>query len=152
MPFLLSVFKFNKLPVGSRSAGNQLNKSLTSYDCIKPVYFMSRIFGLLPFSVRQNSNGSVESAKVNLFDMFWFLCAIGIYLTLSYFHLPQTKDLKNSITEENSTSKSVLFSSIEIIFLATYLKVVVFIILDMLNRKLFANILTEIAKFDKSVR
>lgn len=46
----------------------------------KPIYYCSRMFGLLPFSLEYDANGEIKAPKVSKFDAVWFVSSIAIYL------------------------------------------------------------------------
>lgn len=54
----------------------------------RPIYFYSRILGLMPFSISYNENGRVQKAKIGVFDGVWFVISICTYLSLAFtcFH------------------------------------------------------------------
>lgn len=122
-----------------------LKKPLTFYDCSRPVYLMSRLFGLFPFTVHYDSNGCMQRAAVGAFDGVWFIGAITLNLFLAYLMLIQVK----SSIEEKSSAK---FIAGRIIFTVNFVMVVAFIVLDMINRHRLVNTIKEIIKFDTSVR
>lgn len=66
------------------------------YDCIRPAYILSRIFGLLPFSINYNGNGHVESVCAPRFDAIWFVGAILMNLLFTYFTIDTIKGSKQA--------------------------------------------------------
>lgn len=145
MEFPLSLLKLETPPPTQFGAENQTKKPLTFYHSIQPVYSISRIFGLLPFTVRYSSNGYMDKAKVRFFDIIWFIFMIIVNLSLTY-----QMRIKLQLMIENDTS--ILFASARMIILLNFVKVAVSSVLDMLNRNRLVKMLKDFLKFDKSVR
>lgn len=40
---------------------------------IRPIYYFSRVFGFLPFSIEFDSKGEVQNARISAFDFLWFV-------------------------------------------------------------------------------
>lgn len=107
----------------------------------QPVYYFSRFSGLLPFTIAYDSNGSMEKARVYLFDIFWCLISICLYLAgLVYAY----EDVKNA-----HKHTSIMYF---IVHVPCLLCGPVCIALDMLNRKRLVNILDNFIIFDREVR
>lgn len=51
----------------------------------RPIYYYSRIFGLMPFTIMYDSNGDPQEPRVGLFNFVWFIAAIGLYTSMAYF-------------------------------------------------------------------
>lgn len=60
-------------------------KQMDFWDGFKPVYYFSRAFGLLPFSICRTANGDMLEPKVNRFDGVWFLFTTVVFLSAPYF-------------------------------------------------------------------
>lgn len=107
----------------------------------QPIYYFSRSIGLWPFTITYNSNGSVKEARVHLFDSFWFLISISLYLT-AIFYINKRIEAKDESTYlfVNSIS-NILLHSVGAIG----------IVLDMYNRKSLVNILEKFSIFDREV-
>lgn len=61
-----------------------LKKMTFSYS-LRPIYYFSRIFGLLPFTIVYDTNGDVYEARVTCFDILWFIISVCLYLLLALF-------------------------------------------------------------------
>lgn len=140
-----TIFLSSKIKQKITFLNNKPKKPLTFAQCIHPIYVISRLFGLLPFSVHLNSNGNVERARIKIFDIAWFLCAISINLFLAYFILTRKK---NSLEIESK----VLMIGNYIIFSITFIMAPLSIILDMFNRHRLVKMFKDIMEFDKTVR
>lgn len=51
---------------------------------VRPIYYFSRLFGLLSFSVVRNSIGEIHKPRVRIIDGLFFVIAICWYLALAY--------------------------------------------------------------------
>ena len=84
-------FKFIKIVQTTFISNNKTNKikpqakKLNFMDSFRPVYYFSRIFGLLPFSFIYDSNGDVQKTKITKFDGLWFLISMFVYVLMSFF-------------------------------------------------------------------
>lgn len=147
MRFPFSVFKLQTSGLGHRGIENHTGKPLDFYDSVKPVLIISRVFGLLPFTLHRNTQGFIQKSKIYVFDVFWLILTIIVNLTLAIVYLPSIYE-----TIDNTIDKSILFASGKIVFLFSLLKVVVEVLLDLLNRNRFVKIVKDFVKFDESVR
>lgn len=126
-----------------KSEGRQRKKSLNINYCVEPGYLMCRIFGLLPFSIKYNVNGSIKAAKVNILDAFWFIGAIGLNLFFSYREVTNTVFL--------DIDSSVLYLIFRTVSFVNYILIAFSIVMDMLNRNRIINILNDLISFDNIV-
>lgn len=53
------------------------------YRLAQPIYYISRLFGLLPFTLQCDDNGAVKCVTVTIFDKIWFAIALSWYAVLS---------------------------------------------------------------------
>lgn len=124
---------------------NVNSKKLTFAYSFKPIYYFSRIFGFMPFSVVHDSTGAIQLARVRTVDFLWFIISIGIYVS-SAIHLvvsiDQTPIPDKSIILVNCTRSIVVIRK-----LLSCLS----IILDMSNRSKIVDILKKISSFDERV-
>lgn len=124
---------------------NHLRKNrLDFYDCVRPIYVMNRIFGLLPFTVDFDSDGNIERARVGTFDLIWFISFTAIYMAI--------QSLVDSSTKGASDfESSVLLIFDRLFWIVGCTKMFMAIILDMLNRHRFIKLLKNFLVFDKNV-
>lgn len=59
----------------------------------RPIYYSSRIFGLMPFTFVYNSKGKIDGSKVELVDILWLIISITINLTMAFMILGSTQYL-----------------------------------------------------------
>lgn len=110
-----------------------------------PVYYFSRIFGFMPFSIAFDSNGTIRSAQVKVIDILWSLISISF----NFFYAIQfaiffgfEEILNQSFTLANST-KSIIVSR----KLCNCLSIGI----DMCNRFKLVGILKNVNTVDKKV-
>lgn len=120
-------------------------KELSFYDCMRPVYISTRIFGLSPFVPIYDSSGNVLGARVRIFDAVWFVGAIAINLGLSFL-------MFMTIRPPDVTESSVLFISGQIFSIFNFIMIPLSIVLDMVNRNRLIASLRDLMAFDKNVR
>lgn len=112
----------------------------------RPVYYFSRFVGLWPFTIANDSNGSIKAAHVNLFDRLWFLLSICLYSVALYYTYADMREINHS---------SVDSYFMDVINYITQIPILLFeasnIVLDMLNRKILVNILNKFIIFDSKV-
>lgn len=110
----------------------------------RPIYLVSRAFGLLPFSIVYHPNGDILNVRVSRLDGIWFgisLCLylFGIYSSLLYIsHSPNLK--------LNARILNIAYGSSYVLgFIFGFLSV----ILDMRNRFQLIGIIKKFIIFDK---
>lgn len=111
-----------------------------------PVYYFSRIFGLMPFTVAHGTNESIRKPEVRLVDGVWFGVSICFYIALAILILKSVK-LPDSAHKPSY-----------ILMLGDYLQLIVgliyaslIIIFDMCNRCKLVGILNKFIIFDHEV-
>lgn len=50
----------------------------------RPIYYSSRAFGLMPFTLVYNSNGTIDGQKIKVVDIIWFIISISINLFVTF--------------------------------------------------------------------
>lgn len=125
------------------TVSNRSKNTLDFYHSIKPLCTMSRIFGLLPFTVHRD-NGVYES-KFTIFNKIWFVCTITTSFFLAFAMLPKIK-----YTIEVETS--IMFATGQVMLLLNFMKINLAILFDVLNRKRLIKLWKKFVEFDKSVR
>lgn len=112
---------------------------------IRPIYHISRIVGLFPFTIVHDLNGDVQEAQVNLLDFLWFKISICMYLLMAYYYCD---GLEWSATPHVSFVLTI-GDNLLMIFGMLYGAIVV--IADMCNRSRLICILKQFTIFDKEV-
>lgn len=115
------------------------------WDGFKPIYYFSRVFGLMPFSIRRGPYGNIEEPKVNGMDGLWCLfTTIVVYLSgalISHRYKPDSyKTIYLSILlDDFHLTMSLAFGALEIA-------------MDMINRFKLFELWKCFIVFDKEVR
>lgn len=109
----------------------------------RPIYYFSRISGLMPFSITYGANGEVQRPKITILDGIWFVISIfvnslQVYLTLRVMFVKQT----------SPTFVMILGNTF---LLMTTIYGVGAVAMDMCNRFKFIEILKSLAIFDNQV-
>lgn len=113
-------------------------QTLNFMHSFRPVYYISRIFGLMPFTIIYHSNCEVVQSKVTILDALWLVTNVVSY-SLSAFYL-------------KINPGSVFFSLLANIFLKFGLFYSASVIaIDMCNRYKFIEIFKKFTTFDKEV-
>lgn len=113
-------------------------RTLNFMQSFRPVYYVSRVFGLKPFSIIYDSNGAVQQSKITKFDGLWFVISMCIYVMMAF-------------SVEESTDGKFIFLLGNVFTIFGLACSVLTIIFDMYNRSRFIDILKNISIFDKEV-
>lgn len=108
----------------------------------KPIYYFSRFLGLLPFSLKYDSNGEIQMPKISKFDGVWFIVSITIYLALA-------KIASLSIEIQKNASSPMLILSNTLLLMFGLIYGAIMIVENMCGRFRFVGILKMITAFDK---
>lgn len=112
-------------------------KKINFIHGFRPIYYFSRAFSLMPFSIQCDSNGDPEEPKVYLSELIIFSISIILCLAMAYdehHNLPFMYTLVGKCT-----------------LLTNMISSTVIIALDMYNRSNLICILSNFNKFDKNV-
>lgn len=109
----------------------------------RPVYYFSRIFGFLPFTIVYNANGSIQGPKVRVFDITWFMLSIALYILSAFMHFRSIENLK-------SQSFVLIVGDFLLLKLGLVFCILV-IVMDMCNRFKLVEILKQFNSFDDKV-
>lgn len=112
----------------------------------RPVYFASRVFGLMPFSINYDSNGVVQGPKVRIFDIVWFITSICLYMC--FIH--QTIQTITSFKSPDSSIYLIWIGN-EILLMFGLVFGVITICTDMFNRYRIVDIVKSFNTFDNEV-
>lgn len=112
----------------------------------RPIYYFSRVFGLMPYTITYSSHGSIIGCEVKMFNALWFIASLTINLTLALMISKDTLYLRNPQIASNILSGGDYFLEIY----GTIFNVVL-IVMDMCMRSKFVNILQKINVFDEEV-
>lgn len=110
-----------------------------------PIYYFSRFFGLMPFSLIYDSDGEIQAPRISLLDGVWFIISICVYVFAAFTNfqivtLPKEMPLA-----------SLLYFGHYILLIQGLLVCTIAIGLDMYNRNKVVAILKTFIAFDKEV-
>lgn len=111
----------------------------------QPIYYFSRFFGLLPFSLAHDSNGELQAPKIRIFDGFWFIISILVYLAITNVSLLRTD------IQKYPQSLPILILGNEFLLVFGLIYGVIMIIENMCSRFKFVRILKTFINFDREV-
>lgn len=117
---------------------------LNIFHIFRRNYIKSRCFGLMPFTIRWNANNTIDGTIVTVFDILWFLAALGIYLTLAYFTVAM-------YLYSNLAKAMVLFIGRRIILFLGLIFGFINICMDMFNRNRIVKIFNDFYEFDQII-
>lgn len=111
--------------------------------CFRPIYYFTRVWGMMPFSFTRDSNGELRGSKITKRDMLWLIVSIPVYLSvglLNNFNLKILEDVK-----------ATMILGDHIVLVVNLLFGIFMIIMDLWNRYKIVNILIMFIIFDKEV-
>lgn len=134
----------NPFLITTENASKQV--SHCSHSFYRPIYIVSRIFGLMPFSIAYHSNGVIYRPVVNKLDALWFLLAMATFISFIYlsFEFFISGEHANLLTAVSFVGTFFVFGFNVIVCLLA-------INLDMCFRFKFVNIFKKITTFDRKV-
>lgn len=112
---------------------------------ITPIHICSRIFGLVPFKIVRASNGEIEGARVNKFDVVWFVVSMCLYLFLAYAYI------ETNGFQPNPDDSYILTLGDNLLIAAGLVYATLIIAMDMYNRQKIVEILKQFISFDRRV-
>lgn len=113
--------------------------------CIRPIYYMSRVCGLLPFSIARNSNGEIQAPRIRILDCLYFTLSIVWYIFLTYSSYHEIQNWPSLNKSQVLTVSNYSLLILGLIFGALT------ITMDMFNRTRLVEILKKFIRFDKNV-
>lgn len=109
---------------------------------IQPIYYFSRIFGLMPIKLVYDSNGSINGARIIVTGVLWSIISIGLHMYVAIhfsLHVECTKGV-TSIILANGTKTIVM---LHIVFNCLC------IMMELCNCFKLADILKKLNSFDE---
>lgn len=128
----------------SNVAKNSFVRQMDFWDGFKPIHYFSRVFGLMPFSIRRDPYGNIQEPKVNAIDGLWCLfttivCLLGAFVS----HRSKPDSYKTIylliVLDDFHLTMSLVFGALTIA-------------MDMINRFKIAELWKSFIMFDKEVR
>lgn len=131
----------------SKSVEKDPNLSnMNSAYSYRPIYYFSRIFGLMPFSIIYSSDGRAQKPRVSVFDGLWFVISICIYILMAVI------SYKNIILPTNSNSSYLMILGDYVLLILGLFIGALTIGMDMCNRFKIVDILKMFDTFDNKVK
>lgn len=113
--------------------------------CVKPIYYISRVFGMLPFTIVCTPTGEIDRPKVGPFDFVWFVISLLFHSILTYVTCTIL------LVPARWHPLYILLCGNRWLLVLGNMLGVSQVILDMWNRKRFVNILKQLNAFDNEV-
>lgn len=121
-------------------------KKLNIEHVFRPLYYYSRFSAQWSFSVIHDSNGKIQTARVGFLGLLWPILIISftIILALDAYEL-----LRFGVEEQVIPIRSIVGN---VFSLCMPLFVAIEVVLNIINRKKFIDILEKFDTFDNEVR
>lgn len=131
-------------PISTSQAQTNRQNALTFFQCIQPVYYVSRVFGFTPFSFKFDSNAVITGYEVKPLDLIWFVISFFNYLFMAFiaWNTISTPTLEVSIILVYGNNLLVIVGLIFGAFSVAF---------DMFNRQRLVNLMKNSITFDKKV-
>lgn len=127
-------------------AKNRIQKSDFTLT-FQPIYYISRIIGLIPFSISFDLNGEPQRPKVGKFDSIWLIISISVYLYGAWSFIKKFE----SPSDPQESSYIIIYIDNAILVIGLLLGVLA-VVLDWWNRYKLVEILEKLLIFDKEVK
>lgn len=122
-----------------------LLKNINFAHNIKPIHFISRIFGLMPFRMVPNLNDGNTEPQVKILDIVWFIVAIFIYLFLAVFYFRLIK------LPSDPNGSYVLVLGDKLLTCLVLVNAAIMVVKNMFDRFKLTEIVQKFISFDKKV-
>lgn len=127
-------------PVHPSVGGNQAQEEKFNFAySFRPVYYISRLFGLMSFSIIYDENGEVQKCAVTKFDAIWFVISLSMYFLMGFL-------LQHYAISTAAFAMGNIFGLLNFVF--SFFAIVI----NMCNRCKVIEILKNITIFDEEVR
>lgn len=112
----------------------------------RPVYYVSRAFGLMPYTIIYDTNGEPIKPKITARDSLWMTISVFIYLTLGYSAYQNM-----ALPENRSTTSYILILGDSVLLILSLVFGGQLIIMDFFNRFKLVDVVKKITAFDVEV-
>lgn len=120
---------------------------LNIYKIAIPLYWIIRLFGMLPFSLqRSNDNGEVENVMVTILDKIWFALSLCSYCLLAYL------GIAFSLNDTRKESSTFVYAASNCILCLGLVHGIFTISKNMFQREQILRCLHELNACDKELR
>lgn len=124
----------------------ELSKNFNFMYSFRPIYYFSRAYGFLPFTIIYNSRGTIHGIEVQTFDILWFGISIIMNSILAFMISIDTELLQDS-----KGGSIILVGGDYLAHIFSMVFLVLSIGTDMCIRYKLVDILKKINKFDEKV-
>lgn len=123
------------------------NENFNFSHNFSPVYYYSRLFGLMPFTIDGETGRGIQKPKVNISDGLWFLVSIAIYISMALIAY-----INMQLPPDANTAAFILVLGDYVLLIVGLIYSALIIIFDMYNRIRLTDILNKFITFDKEVK
>lgn len=143
----VSIIKTTQYPTTQKVTQEKLRAENVNFEySFRPIYYISRFFGLMPFSIVFDPIRGIQKPHVNIFDGIWFFVSILIYISMAFISY---NDIK--LSKDSNTASFILMLGDSVLLILGLIYSALIIIFDMRNRFKLIEILNKFIKFDKEV-
>lgn len=114
----------------------------------RPIYLVSRVFGLMPFSIVYYPNGGVHKPKITKYDGFWLVLSLSIYI----YGIFSTTSYINDYSASLRFNSKILNIGYTLSIGLGLILCILSMILDFGNRFKLIDIIKKFDIFDKEVK
>lgn len=137
----------NNLIESSMTVNSKESKTMNFGSVFRPLYHLSRVWGLAPFSIASNPNGELQNPKIGFSDGVWLLTTILIYLSFASYSLNAFQTARKTLNR----GTWILILCARILALFAFVYGILTIIISLCNRFKLINIVKMFARFDEEV-
>lgn len=143
----VSVLKALQYPSNQKPTQDKLRPENISFlDSFGPVYYYSRLFGLMPFTIDCDASRGVQKPRIDIFDGIWFSLSILIYISMAIIAY---NDMK--LPQDSDTASFILILGDYVLLILGLIYSALIIVFDMYNRFRLCELLNKFITFDKEV-
>lgn len=124
----------------------ELSKNFNFMYSFRPIYYFSRAYGFLPFTIIYSSRGTIHGIEVQTFDILWFGISIIMNSILAFMISNDTELLQDS-----KGGSIILVGGDYLAHIFSMVFLVLSIGTDMCIRYKLVDILKKINNFDEKV-
>lgn len=137
----------DNLIVSSMNMKRKYSRIKNFASVFRPLYYLSRVWGLASFSILTKLNGELQNPKIHLHDGLWISATITLYSLFAY------NTLKTFVpSEENVNEKTfVMMVSARLMDLFGFIYGIWGIMWNLRHRFKFINMVNMFTRFDREV-
>lgn len=132
----------NAVPKDENHRTNTLNFAIA----FRPIYYFSRIFGRMPFTIVHNSNGEIQRPRITAFDIIWLFISLCVYSVA----LISNQMWKDTYVAWKRNKIFIISNNVYALLEVGFC--LIGIIMDLFNRYKIVQVLNKFTIFDKKVK